>query len=218
MGISVAILIVIVLGSITRRLLSDVPNLAAGTMPDEEYDARFVRHPWLTYVHILPGALYMLGATLQLAYWFRSRHYEVHRRMGRFLLAAGLLTGITAVAIGVWFPFGGITQMSARVLFGLWFLVCLVLAFPRHPRRRHGSSQAVDDSRLCRWHCGRNYPHLARTVPNIWTARFPVVLWSGVLDLFQLARSGRRALSPCPSHAAGIGSSSEPRTTNSEGP
>jgi hypothetical protein len=33
-------------------------------------------------VHIVPGVLYMVGATLQLAYWFRSRHYSVHRRMG----------------------------------------------------------------------------------------------------------------------------------------
>ena len=85
--------------------------------------------PWLTYLHIGPGVLYMLGATLQLAYWFRRRHYSVHRRLGRIMLAAGLLTGASAVVIGLLFPFGGLAELSATVLFGAWFLACLVLAF-----------------------------------------------------------------------------------------
>jgi uncharacterized membrane protein len=128
-GISVAILILIVLGFVAVRLSVDVPSIAAGTAPDDAYDARFVRHPWLTYLHIGPGVLYMVGATLQLAYWFRRRHYPVHRRLDRILLGAGLLTGATAVAVGLLFPIGGPAEMSATVLFGVWFLVCLVLAF-----------------------------------------------------------------------------------------
>ncbi len=128
-GITVAILILIVLGFAAVRLSVDVPSLTAGTVPDDPYDARFVRHPWLTYLHIGPGVLYMVGATLQLAYWFRRHHYSVHRRLGRILLGAGLLTGASAVVIGLLFPFGGLAEMSATVLFGAWFLVCLVLAF-----------------------------------------------------------------------------------------
>jgi hypothetical protein len=84
----------------------DVPSLATGTLPDDQYAARFVRHPWLTYLHIVPGALYLVGATLQLAYWFRRRHYTFHRRLGRILLAAGLITGLFAVALGLAFPLG----------------------------------------------------------------------------------------------------------------
>jgi uncharacterized membrane protein len=70
-----------------------------------------------------------LARPLQLAYWFCRRHYSVHRRLGRILLGAGLLTGASAVVIGVLFPFGGRAEMSATVLFGAWFGVCLVLAF-----------------------------------------------------------------------------------------
>ena len=51
------------MGATVARLMVDVPNLAAGTLPDDEYDTRFVRHPWLTYLHIMPGVLYMVGAT-----------------------------------------------------------------------------------------------------------------------------------------------------------
>jgi hypothetical protein len=49
----------------------------------------------------------MVGATLQLAYWFRRRHYAVHRQLGRILLGEGLLTGAMAVVIGLLFPIGG---------------------------------------------------------------------------------------------------------------
>jgi hypothetical protein len=128
-GITVAILILIVLGFAAIRLSVDVLSLTAGTLPDDPYDARFVRHPWLTYLHIGPGVLYLVGATLQLAYWFRRRHYSVHRRLGRILLGAGLLTGASAVVIGLLFPFGGRAEMSATVPLGAWFGVCLVLAF-----------------------------------------------------------------------------------------
>jgi uncharacterized membrane protein len=128
-GITVGVLILIVLAFAVGRLVVDVSNLAAGTMPNDEYDARFVRHPWLTYLHIVPGVLYMVGATLQLAYWFRRCHYTFHRRLGRVLLAAGLITGLLAVALGLAFPFGGLAELSATVLFGAWFLGCLLLAF-----------------------------------------------------------------------------------------
>jgi uncharacterized membrane protein len=128
-GITVAILILIVLGFVAVRLSVDVPSLVTGTVPDEAYDARFVRHPWLTYLHIGPGVLYLIGAPLQLAYWFRRRHYAVHRRLGRMLLGAGLLTGAMAVVIGLLLPIAGFDEMSATVLLGVWFLICLVLAF-----------------------------------------------------------------------------------------
>jgi len=113
-GITVAILICIVLGFVAVRLSVDAPSLAAGNVPEDGYDARFVRHPWLTYLHIAPGVLYLIGAPLQLAYWFRGRHYAVHRRLGRLLLGAGLLTGAMAVVIGLLFP--SAAQVKCRQL------------------------------------------------------------------------------------------------------
>ena len=86
MAVVVALLIVIMLGSVAKRLLIDIPNVAAGTLPEDVYDdVRFVQHPWIAYLHIGPGILYLLGAPLQLSYRFRSRHYTFHRRLGRLL-------------------------------------------------------------------------------------------------------------------------------------
>jgi hypothetical protein len=171
-GITVAILILIVLGFVAGRLWVDVPSITAGTVPDDQYDARFVRHPWLTYLHIGPGVLYLVGATLQLAYWFRRRHYPAHRRLGRILLGAGLLTGASAVAIGLLFPIGGPVEMSATVVFGGWFQVCLVLAFR--------AIRAGDMVRHRRWMIRAFAIGVGVGTIRIWIAFFVI---TGLLDL-----------------------------------
>jgi uncharacterized membrane protein len=171
-GITVAILILIVLAFAVGRLLVDVPSLTGGTLPTEEYDARFVRHPWLTYLHILPGVIYLLGATLQLSYWFRRRHYTFHRRLGRILLPGGLLTGAFAVALGIVSPFGGLAEASATVLFGAWFLICLVLAFR--------AIRADDVIQHRRWMIRAFAIGVAVGTIRIWIAVFQI---SGLFDL-----------------------------------
>lgn len=167
-----AILILIVLGFVAVPLSTDVPSLAAGTVPDDAYDARHVRRPWLTYLHIGSGVLYMVGATLQLAYWFRRRHYAVHRQQGRILLGAGLLTGAMAVVLGLLFPIGGPVEMSATVLFGAWFLVCLVLAFR--------AIRADDIVRHRRWMIRAFAIGVGVGTIRIWIALFVI---TGLLDL-----------------------------------
>jgi uncharacterized membrane protein len=126
--IAAALLLVIVIWSVVKRFVIDMPNLAAGTMPEDEFDRRYVAQPWLAYLHIVPGALYLLLAPLQLAYRFRSRHYTFHRRLGRVLAGAGMVAGVFALIFGGLFSFGGLPEASATVVFGLWFLACLVLA------------------------------------------------------------------------------------------
>jgi uncharacterized membrane protein len=126
--ITAVLLIAIVIGFFVKRLIIDAPHLAAGTLPPEVYDRRYVAQPWLAYVHIVPGVLYLLLAPLQLAYRFRSRHYTVHRRLGRVLASAAMISGVFALIFGSLFSFGGLSESSATVVFGLWFLACLVLA------------------------------------------------------------------------------------------
>lgn len=171
-GITVAILILIVLAFVVRRLMVDVPILVAGALPEDAYDARFVRHPWETYLHIAPGVIYLVGATLQLSYWFRRRHYAFHRRLGRILLAAGLVTGIFALALGLVSPFGGFAETSATVLFGAWFVVCLVLAFR--------AIRADDIIQHRRWMIRSFAIGVAVGTIRIWIAIFQI---SGLLDL-----------------------------------
>lgn len=139
-AIAVAVLIGIVLVFIGVRLVTDWPSIVAGTVPDDAFARRYVAHPWISYLHIGLGVVYLLGAPLQLSRRFRSRHYGVHRRLGRVLLACGLLSGVFALVFGVLHPWGGWIERAATVVFGLWFLAGLVLAFRairRDDVRRH---------------------------------------------------------------------------------
>ena len=126
--IAVGLLLLIVVRSVVTRFVIDMPNLAAGTLPEDEFDHRYVEQAWLAYLHIVPGAVYLLLAPLQLAYRIRSRHYTFHRRLGRVLATAGMISGVFALIFGGLFSFGGLPEASAAVVFGLWFLTCLVLA------------------------------------------------------------------------------------------
>lgn len=131
-----ALLVAVVLVSFGIRLAVDVPNVVAGTVPGPDaFEQRYVLHPLAAYVHIVPGVVYLLGAPLQLSHRFRSRHLRVHRRLGRVVLAAGLIAGVAAIVVGVWFPYGGTLEAGAAVVFGAWFVVALVLAY-RAVRRR----------------------------------------------------------------------------------
>ena len=126
--ITAALLLLIVIWSVVKRFVIDMPNLAAGTLPEEEFDHRYVERAWVAYLHIVPGALYLFLAPLQLAYRIRSRHYTFHRRLGRVVATAGMISGVFALIFGGLFSFGGLPEASAAVVFGLWFLTCLVLA------------------------------------------------------------------------------------------
>ena len=125
-----AVLIVIVLVFAGRRVATDWPNVAAGTVPPaSSFDHSYALHPVLAYAHILLGVVYLAGAPLQLSRRFRERHFTAHRRMGRVLLPAGIATGIFAIIFGGLFSFGGPLEVSATVLFGCYFVVALSTAF-----------------------------------------------------------------------------------------
>lgn len=129
MLIFVGVLIAIVLTFYGLRIATDAPFLMTGIDPEpEDFEARYVAHPWLAYLHMTPGVLYLLGAPLQLSERFRTRHYTAHRRLGRVLVPAALLSISLAFIFGLRFPWGGILEGIATAVFGCWFLVCLLLA------------------------------------------------------------------------------------------
>lgn len=124
------LLILVVLVFVVIRVLSDVSDLSSGRVPPEgEFDRRYVLNPVLAYLHIVPGLVYLAGAPFQLSARLRGRSLDRHRRRGRVVLTAGLLTGVFAVAVGLVMPFGGVVEASAAVVFGTWFLACLLLAY-----------------------------------------------------------------------------------------
>ena len=72
------------------------------------------------------GVLYLFLAPLQLEYRIR-RHYTFHRGSVGCLPLRDDQRRL-ALIFGGLFSFGGLSEASAAVVFGLWFLTCLVLA------------------------------------------------------------------------------------------
>jgi uncharacterized membrane protein len=127
-AVVVAVLGTIVLVFFVRRAMTDWPHVVAGTVPDDDLAETYVAHPWLAYGHIVPGVVYLLGAPLQMSRGFRSRHDTLHRRLGRVLASCALVSGVLAVVVGFVLAWGGIPETLAALLFGTWFVVCLLLA------------------------------------------------------------------------------------------
>ncbi|HEU4321464.1 MAG TPA: DUF2306 domain-containing protein [Acidimicrobiia bacterium] len=124
------LLVIVVVVFIVIRVSSDVANLSEGTMPAEgEFDRRYAENPVIAYLHIVPGAVYLLGAPFQLSRRFRQANLARHRSIGRVLLVAGALTGMMALVVGVVMPFGGFAETSASLVFGVYFLAALSFAY-----------------------------------------------------------------------------------------
>jgi len=124
------LLSLIVLVSFTIRLLVDVPNIVSGNVPGPHaFERRYVLHPLAAYLHVVPSVVFLIGAPFQLSRRFRARHLALHRMMGRILVPIGLLAGVMALVVGVWFPYGGAFEATATVAFGAYFVAALGSGF-----------------------------------------------------------------------------------------
>jgi uncharacterized membrane protein YozB (DUF420 family) len=124
------LLVSIVLVFAFLRVITDMPLIISGEpAPAGSFEARYVDNPITAYLHIVLGVGYLVGALFQLSRAFREKHLRLHRRIGPFVLGAGLLSGIFALLFGVPHAFGGAGQAAATVVFGVWFLAALCLAF-----------------------------------------------------------------------------------------
>src|SRR5215217_6176699 len=127
--ILVGVLIAIALTFYGIRIATDAPFLISGAEPEpEDFESRYVAHPWLAYLHITAGVLYLLGAPLQLSQRIRTKHYTLHRRLGRVLVTAALIGVIFGLLFGLRYPWGGLGEAMATAVFSCWFMACLAIA------------------------------------------------------------------------------------------
>lgn len=131
--IGVVVLVLIGMAAATRRALILLFGIAAS--PVAQLDAGFARHPELTFIHIVPGALFMALAPLQFVPGIRARRLWQHRWSGRLLVAAGLIAGASALVMSWQMSIGGANETAATSVFATLFLFSLVKAF-WHVRRR----------------------------------------------------------------------------------
>jgi uncharacterized membrane protein len=133
----VIFLAVIGVAAVMRRtlVLFWPAQFTAQFSPAAGLDAGFARHMALTLAHILPGALFLVLTPLQFVSSIRQKHPQVHRWMGRVLVASGLVIGATALVMSYKMNIGGPNETAATTLYGIVFLFCLIKAY-RHIRRK----------------------------------------------------------------------------------
>jgi len=95
----------------------------------EPYNPGFFRFPTIIALHVVLGGVYLALAPFQFARRVRSRHLGYHRWAGRFLVATGLVVGVTALFIGFVIPFSGTPERVIIGLFGGLFLFALGKGF-----------------------------------------------------------------------------------------
>ncbi|MEQ1758904.1 MAG: DUF2306 domain-containing protein [Vicinamibacterales bacterium] len=120
--------LLIMVGSTLGRIIV----IDGGPPGVDGFGIRYARHPLVTFLHIVPGILFLVLAPLQFVSRIRGSRPQVHRWLGRLLLVCGGLSGIGALLLGVRLPaFGGLTTQVATFVFGITFLVCLGSAYAR---------------------------------------------------------------------------------------
>ncbi len=123
----VVVLVLIALVVATRRALTLAGITKTGVNPKfGGTDKGFGLHPVLTFVHIIPGALFVILAPLQFIPKIRSRYLWFHRWSGRVLVVLGLIIGISALIMSFTAAIGGANETAATTVFAILFLVSLV--------------------------------------------------------------------------------------------
>ena len=113
----------------------------ASTTPEPtDFNTRYVQHPWVAFGHIVPGVVFVLAAPLQLSRQLRRRNLALHRAVGWMAGGAGAVSAVLAVIFGLLYPWGGLAEQTAAVVFGVYMALALAVgirAARNHDMTKH---------------------------------------------------------------------------------
>ena len=131
------LLIVIGLLAVARRTYvllypPETPRFAAAAA----MDSGFAKHPRVTFIHILPAALFFLLIPFQFVRCIRARHLAWHRWSGRLLLILAVIIAASALRMSFTMAIGGANETAATTLYAILFLIFLALGYWNIRHRR----------------------------------------------------------------------------------
>jgi len=100
------------------------------------YNPGFYEYPVTIRLHVGLGGLFLALALLQICTRIRGAFPRVHRVVGRVAVAAGLVSGVTAVLAIVLFPFSGSGMVFFVAPFAIYFAVALVRGYVSARQRK----------------------------------------------------------------------------------
>lgn len=133
--IVIVLLVVIAVAVVVRRSLIIAEVLSPTVHPIYGvFDGEFARRPFITFLHILPAALFIILAPLQFVGRIRAKYLRWHRWSGRLLVILGFIIGVSALVMAFTMSIGGANETAATAVFAVLFLFALGKAF-YHVRR-----------------------------------------------------------------------------------
>ncbi len=104
-------------------------------------NARFVASPLPVVLHIVGSLLFSIGGALQFFPYLRQSHPALHRRLGRVLVAFGMLSALSGLWMTLFYPratmnFDGPALQAIRLGVGLGMVLALWLGFLAAVQRR----------------------------------------------------------------------------------
>lgn len=109
-----------------RRMVALALPPSTSASPNAALDAIFAARRGLTLAHIVPALAFVALLPFWFAEWVRVRP-AVHRRITLALFVLGAVVGITAIPMSAR-PVGGVTEISAVLLYDALFLFFLARA------------------------------------------------------------------------------------------
>ena len=144
--VALYILCFIAAAAALRRIVA-LLLVKASTRPGQygNLDAAFAAHKALTLAHVVPALCFVLLLPL----WFSvrlRRNEHTHRRVTAILFVLGFIVGLTAIPM-VANPVGGVTELSAIIVFdGIFlfsFVRALMLFVQRQPQYREWMMRSI---------------------------------------------------------------------------
>lgn len=87
------------------------------------------QHALMTFIHLVPAAIFMLLAPVQFSRRLQQRFTWLHRLIGRSLLVLGLFLAAAGIVIGVVMPFAGLCETIVSLIIGAGFLFSGYMGF-----------------------------------------------------------------------------------------
>ena len=95
------------------------------------YNDAFERFPWAVKLHVVLGGIYLAFGALQYSTSIRGKAIWWHRSVGRVLAVFALVTGATAIFVGIVMPFSGPIEQITMAIFGSYYIYAVSTAWRR---------------------------------------------------------------------------------------
>jgi len=132
--IALVILCLIGAAAVIRRMVALYAEPSTSLAMLAGLEEHFKLKTAIVLLHIIPSLLFVLLVPLQFVESVRRR-VQLHRWIGRIVMSCSVVLGVSALWLSA-HPVGGVTEATATVFFGCFFLFCLTKAWWHIKNRR----------------------------------------------------------------------------------